>query len=51
MSFLVYEAAQRLEKNSLVKLSRVIDWQELRARLGKLGRQGMVPKVIILLSC
>lgn len=44
MSFLVYEAAQRLEKNSLVKLSRVIDWQKLGAKLGKLGRSGYGPK-------
>jgi len=44
MSFLVYEAAQRLEKNSLVKLSRIIDWQKLGSKLGKLGRSGYGPK-------
>ena len=41
---MVYEAAQRLEKNSLVKLSRVIDRQKLGAKLGKLGRSGYGPK-------
>jgi transposase, IS5 family len=44
MSFLAYEAEQRLQENSLVKLSRIIDWKSLGKKLGKLGRSGYGPR-------
>lgn len=40
MSFLVYEGGRRLEKNNLVKLSGLINWQKLGLKLGKLWRSG-----------
>jgi IS5 family transposase len=44
MSFLVSEASSRLQKNSLVKISGLIDWESLRSQLGDLGRSGYGPE-------
>jgi IS5 family transposase len=43
MSFLVYETRQRLQKNSLVTMSQMINWEGFRDRMGDLGRSGYGP--------
>jgi len=38
MSFLLYEAGNRLKKSPLVQLNEMIDWNSLRTIIGDLGR-------------
>jgi IS5 family transposase len=43
MSFLIHEASERLKESSLVRVSRLIDWEALRYKMGTLGRSGYGP--------
>ena len=43
MSFLVYEASNRLKGNNLIQVCNLIHWEGLGYRLGKLGRSGYGP--------
>ena len=44
MSFLVQEAAYRLQKSPLIRMSGLIDWERLRKKMGDLGRSGYGPE-------
>lgn len=44
MSFLVQEAIDRLSNSNLIKVSKLIQWESLRAEMGNLGRSGYGPE-------
>ena len=44
MSFLAYEAAERLKDSAILELSRIIDWSRFERIMGRLGRTNYGPK-------
>jgi len=44
MSFLRAEAVNRLQKNDLMRLNELTDWQALRPLLSKIKRSGYGPR-------
>lgn len=44
MSFLVREAQERLEKSELVRLTKLIEWEKVRFKMGNMGRSGYGPQ-------
>ena len=44
MTLLFQEAANRLQKNNLIRLSQFIEWESLRLKMGDLGRSGYGPQ-------